>query len=260
MLSAVFYLTSFILFTLFAASAAAVAEPQITRADILRETIEDFYESVVDEVLSTRTENLLGKLTHSPTGHKFQLLQLQASRLSDEPLHGSCLAKFSGFIGTEVHQQNAHVYDSVHAAVTDALEALWPELDLFKVTEEKDLPLIAKHEVASVLYSLNLAVTHRLTQVYDEFSLLDKLSLDLKACEDEAAKDPVVVVHASSFLDNITNYAQRITVSIAQRIGYQRDTRFVESHLGAVRQELQSELDSRVGDLVISVYNELYDL
>lgn len=55
---------------------------------MIRDTIEGFYETIVDEVLSTHTENLLVQLTHSSARRRMHLLQSQAMLLSDEPIPG----------------------------------------------------------------------------------------------------------------------------------------------------------------------------
>ena len=61
----------------------------LSNAVMIRDTIEGFYETVVDDVLSAHTEDLLVMLTHSPRNKKLKLLQAQATTLRDgSPLQG----------------------------------------------------------------------------------------------------------------------------------------------------------------------------
>ena len=61
----------------------------LSNAVMVRDTIEGFYETVVDDVLSAHTEDLLVMLTHSPRTRKLKLLQSQATTLRGSPLQGT---------------------------------------------------------------------------------------------------------------------------------------------------------------------------
>lgn len=60
----------------------------VTDMALMRDTIEGFYETVVDDVMSAHTEELLVMLLHSPRSKKVQMLRTQASEMSQTPFQG----------------------------------------------------------------------------------------------------------------------------------------------------------------------------
>lgn len=61
----------------------------VSNAVVIQDTIEGFYESAVDEILSAQTEELLATLTQTPVHHRINMLRHQASYLlPNEQVHG----------------------------------------------------------------------------------------------------------------------------------------------------------------------------
>ncbi|KAI9496013.1 hypothetical protein BDB00DRAFT_811393 [Zychaea mexicana] len=288
----------------------------LSNAVMIRDTIEGFYETVVDDVLSAHTEDLLVMLTHSPRTKKSKLLQSQATTLRGSPLQGKnnmifvlctciftslfitastlflplcrtlftynmhffvitdgCLVKMPGYIGNHLHQLNARVFGAIRGVVGEALPAVWPDYDALEATlmTTDAPPPVPQHQIASALYSLNLAVGHRLTQVFEDFDLLNRLRHDLAAC-DEAIADAVedennnsglqLLTTKVSMTDYIINAGHRFLHRVFWMQGcnkFDNDARFLETWLRAARADLRSELESRVGDLIMTIYNDLYD-
>ena len=170
-----------------------------------------------------------------------------------------------GYIGNELHQLNARVFGAIRGVVGEALPAVWPDYDALDATlmTTDAPPPVPQHQVASALYSLNLAVGHRLTQVFEDFDLLDRLRHDLGACDEAvAAADEPHLSIKMSISDYIVNAGHRFIHRMLWMQGcskWDNDTRFLETWLRTARADLRSELESRVGDLIMTIYNDLYD-
>ncbi|KAI9251414.1 hypothetical protein BDA99DRAFT_608106 [Phascolomyces articulosus] len=243
----------------------------LSNAVMMRDTIEGFYETVVDDVLSAHTEDLLVMLTHSPRNKKLKLLQSQATTLRGSPLQDGCLVKMPGYIGNQLHQLNARVFGAIRGIVGEALPAVWPDYDALESTmmTTESPPPVPQHQVASALYSLNLAVGHRLTQVFEDFDLLDRLRHDLAACDqaiaDTVQEDSTLTMKSTTKMtmtDYIINTGHRFIHRLFWTRGcgkFDNDTRFLETWLRTARADLRSELESRVGDLIMTIYNDLYN-
>ncbi|KAI7853142.1 hypothetical protein BDC45DRAFT_570301 [Circinella umbellata] len=250
----------------------------LSNAVMIRDTIEGFYETVVDDVLSAHTEDLLVMLTHSPRNKKLKLLQAQATTLRDgSSLQDACLAKMPGYIGNQLHQLNARVFGAIRGIVGEALPAVWPNYDALEATmmSTEAPPPVPQHQVATALYSLNLAVGHRLTQVFEDFDLLDRLRNDLSACDqsiaDSIQEDTTITTITTTstmtttkmtMTDYIVNAGHRFIHRLFWTRGcgkFDNDTRFLETWLRSARADLRSELETRVGDLIMTIYNDLYN-
>ncbi|KAI7880913.1 hypothetical protein K492DRAFT_177513 [Lichtheimia hyalospora FSU 10163] len=245
---------------------------------MIRDTIEGFYETIVDEVLSTHTENLLMQLTHSSAGRRMHLLQSQAMRLSDGPIPGTCVAKLGSNIGRRIHEQNALVFGSIQTVVSETLPAVWPDyptngMGRHRMVNQQqqlleqddaidDSSMVAQHEVASALYSLNMAVSHHLLNVYDKFDLENELRQDLADCVEQQQQQHIKQLEQEEdegIIAYLTGLASRTLQRFVQLNHGCPGAAFLESHMQAVRTDLQTELEARVGDLVTILYNDLYD-
>ncbi|KAI9320129.1 hypothetical protein BX666DRAFT_1919450 [Dichotomocladium elegans] len=237
------------------------------RADVIRDTVETFYRTVVDDVLSTHTEDLLVRLTQTPRPKRLPLLRSQSQSLGNGKMEhtkfiliclfaDACIAKLPSFIGHQIRQQHNRVIEILPSTVDEALTAVWPEYRLAGV-----IP-IAQFQVASMSYSINLAVSHRLRQTIETFNLLDRLYEDLAMCESsfsstaEDHQSSSIAPSNNNYVAYIANFGYRLWHRFAQT--EETDERFLQTYLLAIKADLRSELEARVGEMVMAIYGDLY--
>lgn len=126
-----------------------------------------------------------------------------------------------------------------------------------------DSSMVAQHEVASALYSLNMAVSYHLLNVYDKFDLENELRQDLAACVEQQQQQLDIKQLEQKEDEGIIAYLSGLASRALQRFVQLNHgcpgAAFLKSHMQAVRIDLQTELEARVGDLVTILYNDLYD-
>lgn len=215
----------FALLFLSAWAAPAAQESQWSNTMMIQETVTSFYETVVDEVVSAHSEDLLAK-TRRHGKYKSAVIQ-QKDRLTS--ILDSCVARYVGY---HIHALNKQVYAAIFPILGGTLPAVWPA----------DNRMLTEDQVASALYSLNQAVSDGLARTFDEYQLLDRVR---HACR---SRDPVAL------------FGRRWIGYLLPRVISQNvDLHFLKDHLQNVRTELSKELDCRAGDLVMTIYNDLYE-
>lgn len=248
------------------------------QADLIRSAVEDHYSSMIDDVLSTHAEDLLLKLTHASRCQRRRLLQSQANALSSGTFsHGmythslpqplvayitnltllhsldACVARLPEYIGHHIHEQTRHVAQAVTPAVEESLIALWPEYHLVGA-----LPT-AQHQISSVLYSVNLAVGDQLHRTLDAFDILGRVRNDLETCQQSST--PVLQQRNSSILKLcFTNVRCMLRRLLAAGSTSDQDDgeHLLDTYSEAMKADLRSELEGRVGELVMTVFDDLY--
>ncbi|KAJ8656870.1 hypothetical protein O0I10_007467 [Lichtheimia ornata] len=224
------------------------------QADLIRSAVEDHYSSMIDDVLSTHAEDLLLKLTHASRCQRRRLLQSQANALSSGTFsHDACVARLPEYIGHHIHEQTRHVAQAVTPAVEESLIALWPEYHLVGA-----LPT-AQHQISSVLYSVNLAVGDQLHRTLDAFDILGRVRNDLETCQQSST--PVLQQRNSSILKLcFTNVRCMLRRLLAAGSTSDQDDgeHLLDTYSEAMKADLRSELEGRVGELVMTVFDDLY--
>lgn len=179
-----------------------------------------------------------------------------------------CLAKLPGYVGAHVYQLNAEMFEAISPIIEEMLPQLWPDYknleDTVMSSEDPAPPAVPHYQIASALYSLNQAVSHELATVLDKFKLIDRVRQDMLGCEQaiEETQDTMT--------DNIRNYLvqarHRFLTGLGKMLNREHDPMehdshqfFLQSYLRAARRELWSELEARLGDLVMTIYNDIYD-
>lgn len=188
---------------------------------------------------------------------------------------GTCVAKLGSNIGRRIHEQNDLVFGSIQTAVSETLPAVWPDYPTNDKSRHRmvnqqqqlleqdeaidDSSMVAQHEVASALYSLNMAVSYHLLNVYDQFDLENELRQDLAACVEQQQQQQQEEKEDEGVMAYLISLASRALQRFVQLNHGCPGAAFLKSHMQAVRTDLQTELEARVGDLVTILYNDLYD-
>lgn len=164
----------------------------------------------------------------------------------------ACIARLPQYIGYHIHEQTRHVAQVVTPAVEESLMALWPEYHVAGA-----LPT-AQHEISSMLYSVNLAVGDQLHQSLDAFDILGRVRNDLGTCQQSST--PSLQQRKDSILKLcFTNLRCMLRHLLAGGTSDQdHDEHLLESYSQAMKTDLRSELEGRVGELVMTVFDDLY--
>lgn len=160
----------------------------------------------------------------------------------------TCVTKMPGYIGNHVHQLNARVYGAIQPAVGEALPALWPKQD--------NVP--AQHELATIVYSLNQAVWHRLAAALDDYGLVGRVAYDLQSC-DAAITEINTTPLPSSASATARSWIDALRSAFSNLLAPCDHQGFLQAHLDNMRADLGAELESRTGELVMTLYNDLYE-
>lgn len=168
-------------------------------------------------------------------------------------LSDACVARLPEYIGRHIHEQTRHVAQAVTPAVEESLIALWPEYHLVGA-----LPT-AQHQISSILYSVNIAVGDQLHQTLDAFDILGRVRNDLETCQQQPST-PVLQQRNNSILKLcFTNVRCMLRRLLAAEPSDQVDgEHLLDTYSVAMKADLRSELEGRVGELVMTVFDDLY--
>lgn len=173
-----------------------------------------------------------------------------------------------GYVGAHVHQLNAEVFEAISPIIEEMLPDLWPDYQVLANTvmssSEPSPPAVPHYQIATALYSLNQAISHELSNVLDKYKLIDRVRQDMLSCGEAIAETQ------DSMTDNIRNYLvqarHRFLTGLGKMLNkdcdpVEHDSHqfFLQSYLRATRRELWSELEARLGDLVMTIYNDIYN-
>jgi hypothetical protein len=180
----------------------------------------------------------------------------------------SCLVQLPEMISAHITELRGHLLESVEPNLAELVPKLLPSSDTrrraadFELDESTSMLLPGQDELISTVYSLNQAMGHRLGQQIDSFDIFLKVSADINACNVKFPK----VSKSNSFFSSITTWlfpGQTDTSGVTHEKRANAETsttkRFLNSHLDIVRQEMWTEFDARVNDLIISISEDIMD-
>jgi hypothetical protein len=181
----------------------------------------------------------------------------------------SCLVQLPELITAHITKLHGNLLESVEPNLEELLPLLIPSADTYRKAEDFELDdenpsmlLPGQDELISTVYSLNQAMGYRLGQQIDSFDVFLKVSADINACN---AKLPNVSKSNSWFSDIVSwlfpTQTDASGISHEKRANAESSTtkRFLNSHLDIVRQEMWSEFDARVNDLITSISEDIMD-
>ncbi|KAI9287484.1 hypothetical protein BC943DRAFT_335263 [Umbelopsis sp. AD052] len=264
-------LIALLLLLLNAVVTSAIYHPQETER-IIRSNLREYYENILDEVLSSRGSDVLlsmGRMRPDRRGGVFETLQKEAGAFGVHDVHASCLVQLPEMITVQITQLHGHLLESVEPNLVELWPTLMPSRDTYRKAEDfefnEEIPsmsLPGQDELISTVYSLNQAMGYRLSQQIDRFDVFLKVSADINSCN---SKLPNVSKTTSWFSDIISWLSPTQTdpsgISLEKRENAESSTtkRFLNSHLDIVRQEMWTEFDDRVNDLITSISEDIMD-
>ncbi|KAI8384831.1 uncharacterized protein BYT42DRAFT_603796 [Radiomyces spectabilis] len=241
----------------------------LTSEFAVRDNIQTYYENIVDDVLSTQSEDLLLGLSRSLRDRQqlTKLLGPQAARLGFVSMHETCMMKMPGFIASRLNELNNRIFTSVDPAVSEWLPVRWPEGDHPEVVlgtlRERD-EWSEQNELVSSLQSLKQDIQQSLWQVMDQYALHQQIAKDIQTCQQEREAS-TSDSHASHRLSWFTNLGQwfgnRDTTPKEERdlsdVSSSEASDMLQVYIDAIRIELASEFDDRIDTLVSNIYTDL---
>jgi hypothetical protein len=251
---------------------SAIYHPQEAER-IIRSNLREYYENVLDEVLSSRGSNVIlsmGRMRPDRRGGVFETLQKEAGAFGVHDVHASCLVQLPEMITAHITQLHGHLLESVEPNLEELLPALLPSADTYRKAEDFEnddespsMLLPGQDELMSTVYSLNQAMGHRLGQQIDSFDVFLKVSADINSCNVKLPN----VSKSNSWFSDIVSWLFPTTQTDASGVSYEKRAnaessttkRFLNSHLDIVRQEMWAEFDARVNDLITSISEDIMD-
>lgn len=246
---------------------AAVYQAKIT-THIIRTNLQEYYENVLDEVLSSRGKDFLlsmGRMRPDRRGGVFETLQKEAGAFGVRDVHSSCLVKLPDLVQSHINQLHGYLLD----AVEPSLQVLYPkvvvnveEVDRVIAAVKTDGGSFANEELVSIVYSLNQAMGHYLGEQIDQYDIFTRISADMNQCNShvpEPIQTDTLISKLKSWL-----FPENIAGSHAfpKRESEQSSVtqRFLTSHLDVVRQDIWAEFDAQINDLIASITQDIWDL
>ncbi|CAO3598653.1 unnamed protein product [Absidia cylindrospora] len=230
---------------------------------VVHDDIQTYYENIVDEIISTRSEDVLMKLAHSMNNDESleSLLQPQAVTLLDHPVQGACLARMPGMIAQQLHRLHTKVLDAIEPTV-DTLLQTYP----LAITELDDGQQLQQMQQQLVL--LNNAMDQHVMQILKQAHLEHKVALQLAVCENQLDSTPPrrslwlllknIWLNAAKSSSNEKEQQQDVSP-------YNHDSLFVSSPsllsslLDTFADNLHLEFKGRLVDLYTTLRSDVFD-
>ncbi|KAI8332855.1 hypothetical protein BC941DRAFT_473892 [Chlamydoabsidia padenii] len=201
---------------------------------MIHDDIQTHYETMVDEIISTHSEDILFQLANSMNDRQSleQLLQPQAIALLGYPVQETCLKRMPSMIAKHLHD--------LHTKVLDTIEPV-----TFPQEQETDL--------IQQLSLLNIAMDQKVMEIVQDEDWEHKLTLDLSACE-QAIHPPV----RSLWLLLKDFWKESAGVS-DQTVETNGEPTLLQSYLESVADNLHTEFKLRLVDLYRTLRTDVYD-
>ncbi|KAG0175421.1 hypothetical protein DFQ28_000051 [Apophysomyces sp. BC1034] len=203
----------------------------------IRDTIEGYYENIVDEVLSTNSEVFLLDLTHMRSIQSGRL-RLEASQLGLKNVNDDCLFKMPGIIAQNVHQLNEQVFGSIDGLVSTYLPLLLP----------RQLSTLDDRRLDELLQSINQAMVFELIQKMQNYELSSRIIHEMKLCQTGAVTD-----------NKFASQVQRWLAFAGPKSIVPKGTSAVDRFSQTTRLHLTSALHARLSDLQSLISEDLRD-
>ncbi|ORZ18036.1 hypothetical protein BCR42DRAFT_490690 [Absidia repens] len=235
---------------------------------VIHDDIQTYYENIVDEIISTRSEDVLMKLAHSMSNDESleSLLQPQAITLLDHPVQGTCLARMPGMIAQQLHRLHTKVLDAIEPAV-DSLLKTYP-LTITELDDGQPQP----QQMQQNLVLLNNAMDQHVMQVLKQAHLEHKVALQLAVCENQLDATPPrrslwlllknIWLNAAKTAKSSSNEKEQ---QDASPYNHDHDSLFVSSPsllsslLDTFADNLHLEFEGRLVDLYATLRSDVFD-
>lgn len=280
-------LSALLLLLLSSLVASAVYQPHEAER-IIRSNLREYYENVLDEVLSSRGSDVLismGRMRPDRRGGIFETLQKEAGAFGVSDVHceytsltvndildmilidlfsASCLVQLPEMISTHITELHGHLLESVQPNLDELVPMLLPTANLRNNDDfnEEDESLPAHDELISTVYSLNQAMGHRLGEQIDSYDIFVRVAKDINSCNVKFPKATKSTSMFSSFMTWLFPENSGSSSGIVQKrdsVESSTTKRFLNSHLDIVRQDMWAEFDARVNDLISSISEDIMD-
>jgi hypothetical protein len=259
-------LSALLLLLLSSLVASAVYQPHEAER-IIRSNLREYYENVLDEVLSSRGSDVLismGRMRPDRRGGIFETLQKEAGAFGVSDVHSSCLVQLPEMISTHITELHGHLLESVQPNLDELVPMLLPTANLRNNDDfnEEDESLPAHDELISTVYSLNQAMGHRLGEQIDSYDIFVRVAKDINSCNVKFPKATKSTSMFSSFMTWLFPENSGSSSGIVQKrdsVESSTTKRFLNSHLDIVRQDMWAEFDARVNDLISSISEDIMD-
>lgn len=223
---------------------------------MIHDDIQSHYENMVDEVVSTHSEDILFRLARAMTDEDSldALLQPQATVLLDHPVQGKSFSSLQidliliphRFIGTCLNRMPSMIAKQLHDLHAKALATIEPTLDSFPFNQDTDM---MQH-----LSQLNVIMDQKMMTVLEHHPLEHNVALALSACERQLAPPP-----RRSLWLLLKPFWKASASQMTQTSNSVPETTFLQSHLEAVAESLHLEFKLRLVDLYRTVQTDKYD-
>ncbi|KAF7724958.1 hypothetical protein EC973_000539 [Apophysomyces ossiformis] len=224
----------------------------LTSDFVVRDTLQGYYENVVDDVIGGYNEQLLIGLVHSMNTQALKTtIQRQATLLGLHHASDACLVKMPGIIARHVNR----IHHLVLAAIDPAIEHYLPKLSPTDTTTE---------ELESAFASLNQAMGDHFIRKMEYYNLRGQVVQDMEQCEEEydVEEDLVDPEPSSSMAEMWSWLSHRLPAMIfgqKQPEPPMSNNPLLEDYLETVRSQLWVELDDRIPDLVTTIQTDILD-
>ncbi|KAG0165076.1 hypothetical protein DFQ28_009262 [Apophysomyces sp. BC1034] len=222
---------------------------------VVRDTLQGYYENMVDDVIGGYNEQLLVWLVHSMNTVQLNtIIKTQASLLGLDHASGACLMKMPGIIAKHVNRISNIVLSTIDPTVDHFLPVLGPR----DATTE---------ELETAFTSLNQVVGHHLLQSIDNYDLLMQVTQDMETCEEQYEDEDDDMDSDAASLDLLTDsdiwswLSHRLPGFLFQKKHPQPplETAFLDDYLTTIKDQIWVELDARVPDLITTIQADLLE-
>ncbi|CAO3587200.1 unnamed protein product [Absidia cylindrospora] len=240
-----------------------IEEPSIgallTKDVMIRDDIQTHYENLLDEVISTHSEDFLLKMTYSMTSEKIESfyrpqanILLKTNSNPQPEIHSKCLYRMPHWIGKYLHDTHSTTYNNVAPMVQVYMEDHWPS-----TRHQQEM---TPSDIKEFLVQLNQNLVSRIEQsMMDPVVLLTDLSLKLQSCQQQYdAKNSFLSRMLVQIVGDSRGMKTR-TFSPDDFMDGDVKDHFLVGYLMAMRADLVAQMDNRMMDLEQLIHDDLED-
>ncbi|KAL9558063.1 hypothetical protein MBANPS3_001086 [Mucor bainieri] len=200
----------------------------------------EYYENLVDNTLSSESEELLINLIHLPKASMKNILTLQAESMGFKAISDKQLNKMPSLIGKHIQAMNTQIYEAIEPIVKSHWSAVWDKQLLYTDDQE---------EILSFLSSLNGIVAKKLMDQVGAFDLLEKVKQDMVALYEKEQEQSWFHWFSST---------KKIVLSFEDTVA-EEDANFLRQHVTDIRTSLLMELHIQFMDFFTRVQSDIIE-
>ncbi|CAO3701681.1 hypothetical protein G6F70_001668 [Rhizopus microsporus] len=206
------------------------------KTELLRDTAQIHYESIVDTVLGQHNEKLLLELSQAikDPHHLYEALKPEAELLlGSEPMQ-VCVAQMPGMIANQIHEQSSLVYNQIYPI----LKRRWltADNDYHQMISQSVSDEVVE-DLSDSLELLNMDITDDIIDTLRDFDMIGNIKRSLLNCQ-------------STFSNTVISTLWSTAVE-------KKETKsLLDSYKARLISDLQSQLYSRVYELASSIYQD----